>query len=119
MSSTQDQAVIQQKTTFVNDFVSNIFDKYGIIEPTIQEISTRYKQIITPLKFSIDNSIQSTRSIADTARIPILRMPAFILGKLFILLCIDLICIKYNIFVNDDEFKKFCHYLSDIDDKCL
>ena len=64
---------------FLNDFVRDMLDKHGITEPTVQEITTRYKQIIAPLKFSIE-TVQSTRSIVDIAKNPIIRMPTFILG---------------------------------------
>ena len=67
---------------FLNDWdniVRNMLDKHGITEPAIQEITARYKQIIAPLKFSIE-TVQSTRSIVEIAKNPITRIPTFILG---------------------------------------
>jgi len=65
---------------FLNDFVRNMLDKHGITEPTMQEITARYKQIIAPLKFSIE-TVQSTRSIVEISKNPITRLPTFILGN--------------------------------------
>lgn len=69
-----------EQQAFLDDFVRDMFEKNGITEPTTEEVTTRYKQIIAPLKYSIE-PIQSTRSIADIAKIPIARMPIFILGN--------------------------------------